>query len=157
MEKMYLTKVPSVSFRWEKIPSLIRCMARYMSCTMVMFFYSNSVIAQVVQQETVLQDWQTLYVDQDNLGMSFRIVSCDDKVFLMLRLTSLKDQIAKQTFELQIINSTTNERFTKDISVDLPARQQIISLCEDSNYPDLKIALPPAFQASTVYVAATFN
>lgn len=139
-----------------KFPAMSRGLGHLVSCLLFFVLFSSGLKAQGVQQETVIRDWQTLYADPDNLGMSYRIVSCNGEVYVMLKLSSLKDQSAQQSFQLQVINISTNERISRNISVNLGARQQLITGCGENVFPDLKILLPRSFDASNLYVAPTF-
>lgn len=130
--------------------------ALYLASLLTLMLFSMGVNAQVNQQENIIRDWKMLYSDADNLGMSYRIVSCNDEVFLMLKMSSLKDDIATQEFQLQVINPSTGDRISRNISLVLEGRKQISAQCGESLFPELKIILPPSYKPESVYVAVSF-
>lgn len=140
----------------KNFPKLTGRFVRYFSSFLWLIFLSLRLNAQVSQQENIIRDWQMLYSDADNLGMSYRIVSCNDEVFLMLKMSSLKDEIATQEFQLQVINPSTGDRFSRNISLVLEGRKQIFAQCGETLFPELKIVLPQSYKPEMVYVAVSF-
>lgn len=156
MEQKFLKKRIFNPTSFQVLPENTKFISWLFGILFLIVIASSEATAQGSQQENILRDWQSLYVDQDNLGISYRVVSCNGEIFVMLKMSSLKDQAGKQNFGLRVINISTNESFTRNISVNLGARQQVLTSCGEAAFPELKVAIPRSFDPSNLYVATIF-
>lgn len=110
------------------------------------------------QSPVIYKDWEMIVESPTLMDVSYRVLKCEtaNQVHLMIFNENSIPQVAH--FDLEITNTESGEKFTKEINFSCTKATVYKALCEsDSSLDLLKINLPANFNPAGLTVKLTFK
>jgi len=105
----------------------------------------------------IFKDWTFLAEGQKMIDISYRIVQCDNKAQIHLKVFNEWVTDQKVSFQIEIQNPQ-GEKIAREIAMDVSHGKAYTAEClQDDNLSNLKIDLPPTFYPHLIKVAVVFK
>lgn len=128
------------------------------SLLIVMMALPALVKAQSPGNPVIYKDWEMIIESTTLLDVSFRVIKCDtaNQIHLMIFNENTMSQTAH--FDLEITNTDSGEKFTKEINFAATKATVHKALCDfDASLEALKFNIPANFNPGSLTVKLTFK
>lgn len=104
----------------------------------------------------IMKDWQMLGESLSHIDVSYRIVNCNDKSQVHLKLLSESDKNETISFDIGITNKLDGKSLSKSFTVAINSMQKVQATCLNAD-GDLAIVLPESYYVMNLDVTITFK